>query len=124
MAFDAGATASLWGLEGPLVHAIRSDLCLQGWGWVGADAMARDVLADVFRKVNAVRPTWREGQPDWTIPTNILIERTRCARCHGPLPEGRPKFCSDLCKASHSSSQHSARETKERVATAMAVQLI
>lgn len=30
LAFEVGAAGSLFGLEGPLRHGIRSDLCLQG----------------------------------------------------------------------------------------------
>ena len=81
LAFEARATASFWGLEGPLRAGIRSDLCLQGWRWRDADDMARELLAEAFRVVRATRPTWNEGQPEWAIPANTLIERTRCARC-------------------------------------------
>lgn len=101
LAFEAGATGSLWGLEGPLRAGIRSDLCLQGWTWETADLVTRDVLADAFRLAGArMRPTWNEGQPEWVIHEGLLIERTRCANCHKPLPEGHHKFCSDLCAAS------------------------
>lgn len=101
LAFEAGATASLWGLEGPLRAGLRSDLCLQGWGWGEADAMARELLGEAFRAVNATRPTWNEGQPEWVIEAGTLIERTRCTRCGKPLPESNHKFCSDLCSWSH-----------------------
>jgi hypothetical protein len=101
LAFEAGATASLWGLEGPMRHAIRADLCLQGWAWLDADLVAKEILAEAFRSVNAVRPTWNEGQLEWTIEAGTLIERSTCARCHKPLPEGHRKFCSEMCKHSH-----------------------
>lgn len=101
LAFEAGATASLWGLEGPLRHAIRSDLCLQGWGWAEADLVAKEILAEAFRAVNAQRPAWNEGQLEWTIEAGTLIERIHCVRCHKPLPEGHHKFCSNLCAGSH-----------------------
>ncbi|WP_074742983.1 hypothetical protein [Celeribacter indicus] len=101
LAFEAGATASVWGLEGPLRHAICSDLCLQGWAWETADLMARELMDCAHRRVGAKRPTWNEGQPEWVIYEGTLIERTLCANCHKPLPEGRPKFCSDLCKGAH-----------------------
>lgn len=101
LAFEAGATASLWGLEGPLRHAIRSDLCLQGWEWQEADHVAKEILAEAFRKVNAVRPSWNEGQLEWTIEAGTLIERETCVRCSKPLPEGHYKFCSHLCGLSH-----------------------
>jgi len=121
LAFEARATATLLGLEGPLRHAIRSDLCLQSWGWAEADAMAREVLGDAFRKVGATRPTWNEGQRDWTVEAGTLIERTCCVRCHGPLPDGRPKFCSDLCKRSHYNHLGSLRAATEDQVLQMAV---
>jgi hypothetical protein len=124
LAFEAGATASLFGLEGPLRHGIRSDLCLQGWPWKLADLMAREMLEDAFRTVNATRPSWNEGQLEWTIEAGTLIDRTRCVRCHGPLPEGRPKFCSDLCKTSHHSDLSDLRAADEDRAIRIAMRLI
>lgn len=102
LAFDAGATATLFGLEGPLRHGIRSDLCLQHWSWADADLMAREMLADAFRAVRAIRPSWDEGQPEWIIHAGTLIERTLCVRCGKHLPEGHFKFCSNTCAAGHS----------------------
>lgn len=101
LAFEAGATGSLWGLEGPLRAGIRSDLCRMGWRWSDADGMARELLEDAFRRARAVRPSWNEGQPEWTIEAGTLIERTRCVRCGKPLPEGNHKFCDQLCSWSH-----------------------
>lgn len=101
LAFAAGATATLFGLEGPLRAGIRADLCRQGWRWQDADDMAREMLGEAFRAVRATRPGWDEGQPEWTIHAGTLIERTRCARCHAPLPEGHHKFCSNVCAASY-----------------------
>ena len=121
LAFEAGATATLWGLEGPLRHAIRADLCLQGWAWATADAMARDLLEDAFRRVNAKRPDWEEGQPEWAIATNIHTERTRCVNCHGPLPEGHWKFCGNLCASNHSRRLNRRREADEERAISLAV---
>lgn len=124
MAFEAGATASLWGMEGPLRHAIRSDLCLRGWKWLEAEKMARDVLEDAFRKVNAKRPDWEEGQPEWAIATNILIERTLCVNCHKPLPGGHWKFCGDLCASNHSRRLNYRKEADEDRAISLAIRSI
>lgn len=101
LAFEAGETGSLFGLEGPLRAGIRADLCRQGWTWETADLMVRDLLNEAFRLAKATRPTWNEGQLEWTREAGTLIERTHCARCNKQLPEGRPKFCSVLCKSSH-----------------------
>lgn len=121
LAFETGATATLFGLEGPLRHGIRSDLCLQGWRWADADTMARDLMDEAFRTVHAIRPTWNEGQPEWVIEAGTLIDRTFCVCCHKPLPDGRPKFCSDLCKRSHHSRLSALRQADEETAVTMAI---
>lgn len=121
LAFAAGATGSLFGLEGPLRHGIRSDLCLMGWRWRDADLMARELLEEAFRRVRAVRPTWYEGQPEWTIHEGLLIERTRCMKCGRPLPDGHRKFCGHLCVVAYhrraSLLREGSAETALRIAT-------
>ena len=120
LAFEAGATATLFGLEGPLRHGIRADLCLQGWSWDEADLMAREMLGDAFRAVSAHRPTWEQGQPEWIIHAGTLFERTRCIRCHVPLPEGHHKFCGNTCAASHSRRLARRKEAEDARAVKMA----
>ena len=124
LAFEAGATATLFGLEGPLRHGIRSDLCLQGWRWRDADAMARELLDMAFMVVRATRPSWNEGQPEWTTPANTLIKRTRCVRCHGPLPEEHFKFRRDLCRINHHDRLARLRQAGEDLAVVMAIRTI
>lgn len=126
LAFEAGATASLWGLEGPLRHAIRSDLCLQGWKWETADLIARELLTTAFRKAGAPqhRPTWNEGQPEWVIHEGLLIERTRCAQCGKALPEGHHKYCDHLCAGMHSDRIRRMKAGAEAQVVRMATRLI
>lgn len=124
LAYQAGATASLWGMEGPLRHGIRADLCLQGWRWNEADTMAAEVLAEAFRVAGAVRPAWEEGQRDWTNENQMMTERTRCIRCHGPLPEGHHKFCGSLCGDAYRHHINRLKDANEEVAHQMAVRTI
>lgn len=124
LAFEAGITASIWGLEGPLRAEIRADLCRQSWAWETADLMAREMLASAFLAVNAKRPAWEEGQPEWTIHAGTLIERTRCIRCHGPLPEGHHKFCDGLCAASHQQRLRRLKEASEDLTVSLATRSI
>lgn len=124
LAFEAGATGSLFGLEGPLRHGIRSDLCLAGWRWADADTMARELMDEAFRAVRAVRPSWNEGQREWTIEAGTLIERTRCANCHKSLPEGHWKFCSSSCASSMSRFIAMLMEKREDHAIKLATQSI
>jgi predicted nucleic acid-binding Zn ribbon protein len=120
-AFEAGGIASRFGLEGPLRAAMRSDLCLQGWRWSEADTMAKDAMDEALRRLRAERPTWNEGQREWTIEAGTLIERTHCIRCHGPLPEGHHKFCSTLCANAHHQATHRRRTATEDQAMNMAI---
>ncbi len=120
IAFEAGETGSLWGLEGPLRASIRADLCLQGWKWRDADELAREVVAAAHSRVGAKRPSWNEGQLEWTIESGTLIQRTRCVRCHKPLPEGHHKFCSDVCGSVYQSRlAHRHQMTEEQVAASV-----
>lgn len=113
LAFEAGETGSLFGLEGPLRAGIRADLCRQGWAWETADLMARDLLAEAFRVARAIRPGWDEGQPEWAIHAGTLIERTICVRCRRPLPEGYFRFCGVLCRSTHHAMVAAIREADE-----------
>lgn len=83
--------------EAAVRHGLRGSLCLQGWRWPDADLAACDIVGAALRLIGAKRPTWQEGQPEWTQPAVFAVERTRCIRCHGPMPEGHHKFCSHLC---------------------------
>lgn len=112
LAFEAGETGSLFGLEGPLRAGIRADLCRHGWRWQEADDAARELLASAFRAVRANRPGWDEGQPEWAIHAGTLIERTRCVRCKKPLPEGHFRFCGGLCASAHF---HATEKRKQAV---------
>lgn len=121
LAFETEQTASIFGLEGPLRAGLRADFCRQGWGWNTADMTARELLAEVFARIGAERPTWNEGQPEWAIEAGTLIERTRCVRCHAPLPEGHYKFCSRLCNTSHAAFMHRKRQASEDQAVWLAI---
>lgn len=83
--------------EAPCRHALRSKLCLQGWGWQEADTMAKEIVDAALNRVGARRPSWKEGQPEWTQDGFAPIERTRCVNCGGRLPEENLKFCSRIC---------------------------
>ena len=85
--------------ESACIAGLRSGLCLLGWSWREADREARETVAEGLRRIGARRPPWAWGQPDYAHGTDF-IERTRCARCGGPLPAERRRYCSDLCISS------------------------
>lgn len=88
-------------LEATCRHAIRSRLCLLGWTWAKADDMAAGIVRDGLCRIGAKRPSWKQGQPEWTQDGYSPIGRTLCVRCKGKLPQGHRKFCGQLCAVSH-----------------------
>ena len=121
LTFAAGRISTLFGLEGAIVAALRSDLCLQGWRWREAHGAAANIVHIAHGLLGAERPTWYEGQPDFVISPGLLIERTRCKRCHRPLPEGRPKYCSNACKSTDQKAIAAIRDATSEIAADRAV---
>jgi hypothetical protein len=103
-------------LEGVCRHAIRSHLCLKGWTWKDADDTATDVVHTALILIDARRPAWREGQPEYTQEGFAPIARTRCTRCRGPLNGDQTKFCSTLCANAHHMHLASVRQAQEAMA--------
>lgn len=101
----AQAEPTPFALEATCRHAIRSRLCLRGWTWAKSDEMAAGIIRDALKRIGAQRPTWKQGQPEWTTEGFAPIQRTRCVRCRTPLPEGHTKFCSQLCGQAHFDNQ-------------------
>lgn len=118
---DAGRIASPFGLEGPLRHALRGSLCLDGWRWADADEAARHLLDATFSRLRATRPAWAEGQPEWVVHAGTLIGRTRCARCGTDLPDGHYKYCSRLCASAQQKAIAKMKEASEVIALDIAV---
>ncbi|MEQ1405635.1 hypothetical protein ABK249_11890 [Neorhizobium sp. Rsf11] len=86
--------------EGPIRYGLRSALCLDGHRWPLADMEADLLVQEALRRIGAKRPSWAEGQRDYTDP------RHTCAWCGQDLPEEmtsgarQGRFCSSLCAKS------------------------
>lgn len=82
--------------EGPARAGIRQALCLDGYDWPLADNEALALVEEGLRLIGAKRPTWIQGQPEYTIA------KERCAQCNGPLDEqsiaNHERFCSSECR--------------------------
>jgi hypothetical protein len=100
------AEPSVFAMEGFMRHGLRAGLCLRGWAWSDADELAADVVRSALNQIGAKRPTFQQGQPEWTQDGIILIERERCVRCGWNLPENHRKFCSRLCHSAYHSDLH------------------
>ncbi|HEU5018357.1 MAG TPA: hypothetical protein VFT69_10355 [Pseudolabrys sp.] len=82
-------------------HGLRSALCLSGWPWGLADVLAAHVVGRALDQLGAKRPTWIQGQPEYTQFGVTAIERIRCINCGARLPEDHRKFCSKFCGANY-----------------------
>jgi hypothetical protein len=80
-------------------HGLRAQLCLNGWPWEAADQEAHRLVQSALDLLGARRPSYEQGQPDWTHQGVITVERTRCKRCGRPLPEDAWKWCSATCRS-------------------------
>lgn len=99
-------TFSKFEYEGPCRNGVRIALIDEGWRWAHADAEAQRIVSRGLDRIGAVRPSWREGQPEITY--DGLIQRTRCLNCHGKIEDtldgpGRhkEKFCCATCGQLH-----------------------
>lgn len=111
---DNGDAPTLLNFEGPFRHGLRVRLIGDGWRWQEADDMAADIVATALTRIGAARPTWEEGQPEYSQNgAGALIERTRCVRCHRGLPEQHTKYCSDICAGADFQIHRRIRLAKE-----------
>ena len=98
--------------EGSTISSLRSGLCLQGHGWLRANAEATRFVAEALAKLGAQRPSWEQGQAEYTVP------RETCSWCGSPVREEylfgphAIGFCSDLC--ARTAVERRDYETKRR----------
>lgn len=82
--------------EGTVRATMRSALCLHGYGWQRSDRQADDVVRAALHLLGAERPSYANGQKEYTEPREI------CAQCKGPLDDdditARRRFCSQECR--------------------------
>lgn len=111
-----GGLPTVFEPEGACRHGLRSSLCLQGWSWSDADHCATQIISTVLRKLGAIRPTWQQGQPEWTQDGHAPVERQRCAVCGNPMEPSHhtsPRiYCSDVCRTA--AYRERARATREK----------
>jgi hypothetical protein len=105
-------------VEGPGRAGVRARLCTAGWRWGQADAEAAAIIESALKKVGAKRPTWQQGQSEYTQEGHAPILRERCKRCAKPLPEGALRYCGPVCAKAAKVDQHSRRD-KEAVSLAL-----
>lgn len=96
--------------EGATRHGLRSALCEDGHAWSVADHEAEVVVAQVFRLMGAKRPSWDQGQRQYTVAEE------NCNWCGLEIAEEdrsgnrAARFCSAVC--ARSALQHRDWETR------------
>ncbi len=103
-------------LEASCRSGLRAGFCLEGWNWQEADATAAEIVAAALHMIGAKRPTWQQGQPEWTQHGVVAEERTTCIRCKGELPEGHYKYCGNLCAQAAKQARMRERRKDELLA--------
>jgi predicted nucleic acid-binding Zn ribbon protein len=101
--------------EGPCRAGVRSRLCLDGWSWVQADAEAALLVMSALQQVGAKRPSWQQGQPEYTQQAVLPVGRETCKRCGKPLPEGNVKYCGPVCFKSARNDAERRRYSEEKL---------
>lgn len=83
--------------EGAMVAGLRSSLCLEGHSWGRSDLEAHSLVSQTLKKMGAVRPTWDQGQREYSLPEEY------CNWCYIEMPEDqyrgirKGRFCSPVC---------------------------
>jgi hypothetical protein len=115
-----GGEPTVFALEAACRHGLRRGLILTGCSWTAADKIAAWVVRRALHELNAVRPTWIQGQPEYLQDGVVVFERTRCLHCGWRLPEGHFKFCSDRCNSAFRQAVFGEDRREERAATRIA----
>ena len=121
-AMAEGRAASPFAYEALFVAGLRAFFCLQGWRWQHAHEAAGDVVRISLEILQAKRPSWGEGQPDWTIQGGALVKRERCANCGNRIDDDHYKFCGALCAGAYHSRLTYRRKLDESRTLDLAVQ--
>lgn len=91
-------------LEGTTRAGLRSGLCRNGYAWPRADREAETLVAEALHLIGAKRPTWIEGQWQYTAGQDY------CWTCRGALDEeartNKARFCCPECATVARESRH------------------
>jgi hypothetical protein len=103
-------------------HGLRRALVAMSWKWAIADTVAADIVAAALRDIGAKRPTWYEGQPEFT---RTVQERWRCAnkKCGKPIERESDQvmlYCGEPCRLRAKSERQAADRRKEQAAASRA----
>jgi hypothetical protein len=89
------------------LYVIRSSLCLIGWPWSVANETAASIVTQALNQLGARRPSWAEGQREFTALGNFLREDF-CWECGDALPKYAKKFCNGSCAQAYRARSVSA----------------
>jgi len=103
-------------LEGALRHWLRGRFCLKGWNWADADRAADEIIVAGLNRIGAERPTWKQGQPEYTQDGVMMVERVTCVNCGSPLPKQHTKYCSQTCSTNYTSRLYYLSRQREEAA--------
>ena len=83
---------SAWEHEGSTRAGLRSALCIAGHDWAASDIESAGLITAAFQKLaKGARPSWAEGQPEYTAPIEA------CNWCKEPLAQFQIDRCERFC---------------------------
>ncbi|PZU23804.1 MAG: hypothetical protein DI589_05915 [Shinella sp.] len=86
--------------EGAIRAGLRAGMCVEGHSWTEADDTAQGLLVAAFQRVGARRPSWEQGQRQYTIAEE------NCNWCGMEIADEdragnrKARFCSSVCARS------------------------
>jgi hypothetical protein len=114
---------TIFAFESACRAGLRSGFCIEGFGWTLADIEAAAIVESALRQIGACRPTWREGQREYTGHEDRLL----CAnpRCQKPIERAAGEyqyrlFCSAFCRSSVQNFRYASEHRAEAKATSKA----
>jgi hypothetical protein len=114
------AQPTAFALEAPSRHALRVVLIYRGWRWGAADAEAMLLVQAALAMAGVKRPTWEQGQPEFTQHGVKPPPRENCVRCGRPLPEYHKRYCSDVCARASQETHYLQMAAEEKHAKYLA----
>jgi hypothetical protein len=111
-------------LEGWCRHILRVRFIHDGEPWAVADRLAETVVRRALDIIGARRPSWYEGQPEFTRTRGSGRLYCQNPECGKPIErvstQNHLAYCSEACRLEAKTRRHYSEHRTDRVASAQA----
>ncbi|MER9199664.1 hypothetical protein NKH74_10645 [Mesorhizobium sp. M0933] len=102
------SNVSVFQYEAPARHGLRQAMLAKGFAWQRSDDEAHRLISAAFHRIGAVRPTWQQGQREYTIA------RENCSWCRGELDDEQIARNERFCCGEHAKAAVQLRDYETR----------